>query len=109
MKTNQNEQIENNVTIRPTLAQRCMDSCRKVIGQINKSKEAILTEFRSALGAHEKVLRLALNEAEALSWQTEYPHLLFPVLAMEKAQAVAAWDTRQRAIQGTYSRRALAA
>jgi hypothetical protein len=40
-----------------------------------------------------------LNEAEALAWQTSYPHLLFPELAVEKVQAVAAWQTRQESVQ----------
>src|SRR6266576_3222239 len=98
MKTNQNERTENNVTIRPNLAQRCADSWRKLIAQLGNTKQAILAEFRSALGAHEQLLRLALNEAEALAWQTEYPHLVFPALAIEKAQSVTAWHQRQRAL-----------
>jgi hypothetical protein len=39
-----------------------------------------------------------LNEAEALAWQTAYPHLLFPSLAVEKIQSVAAWQARQRLV-----------
>ena len=109
MKSNQNQQRDNIATIRPTFTQRCVTSCRKVIGQIKKTKQAILTEFRSVLSTHEQLLRLALKEAEALAWQTDYPHLVFPVLATEKAQAVAAWQTRQRAMQGTFPARAFAA
>ena len=48
-----------------------------------------------------RVLELALNEAEALAWQTGLGHLLFPVLAWEKASAVAAWHTRQQYIRRT--------
>jgi len=55
------------------------------------------------------MLRLALNEAEALAWQTDYPHLVFPTLAMEKAQGLAAWNQRQRAIRGTSCMSAFAA
>jgi hypothetical protein len=40
-----------------------------------------------------------LNEAEALAFQTEYPHLLFPTLAMEKIQAVSAWQSRQQLLR----------
>jgi hypothetical protein len=108
MNTNHNEKNDNSDSVRPNLARRYLASCRKLIGQVNRTKQTILAEFRSALGAHEEVLRLALNEAEAIAWQTEYPYLVFPVLATEKAQAAAAWETRQRAVQGTYSRRALA-
>ena len=67
--------------------------------QIQKTKDAILGEFRVKPEAHEQMLRLALNEAEALAWQTEFPQLVFPTLAMEKAQSVAAWHRRQASIQ----------
>jgi hypothetical protein len=50
--------------------------------------------------AHQKLLRLAVNEAEALAYETDYPHLVFPALAEEKAQQVAAWETRQQVIAG---------
>jgi hypothetical protein len=46
------------------------------------------------------MLRLALNEAEALAWQTLYPHLVFPDLAAEKVRGVAAWNSRQQLIGG---------
>jgi hypothetical protein len=46
------------------------------------------------------MLRLVLNEAEALAWQTRFPHLFFPALAVEKVQEAAAWDSRQRAVAG---------
>jgi hypothetical protein len=79
---------------------RCVDSCRKLLTQFQKAKAAIEAEFRDAFGAPGPMLHLALNEAEALAWETEYPYLVFPALAMEKAQAVAKWQVRQRAIWG---------
>ena len=79
-----------------TLAKACLVSCQKLVAQIQKTKDTILDEFREALGAQDHLLRLALNEAEALAWQTAYPHLVFPALAAEKAQAVATWHARQR-------------
>ena len=82
-----------------TLANICLTSCRKLVEQLEKTKEAILTQFREKLKAHEHLLRLALNEAEAIAWETEFPHLVFPMLAMEKAQAVAAWHARQRSMR----------
>jgi hypothetical protein len=42
------------------------------------------------------LLELAMNEAEALAWQTDFPQLFFPTLAAEKAGAVAGWHARQR-------------
>ena len=86
----------NDTTPGATLAKACLASCQKLVTQIQKTKDAILAEFREALGAQDHLLRLALNEAEALAWQTAYPHLVFPALAAEKAQAVATWHARQR-------------
>ncbi|SRR6266536_958518 len=46
-----------------------------------------------------RLLQLALNEAEALAWQTGYPQLVFPVLALEKAVGVATWHFRQQSVR----------
>src|SRR5215471_11327161 len=72
-----------------------LNLCRKAVTQIERAKQSIVSEFRDRFNEHEHVLELAVNEAEALAWQTDYPHLLFPALAMEKAQAVADWQRRQ--------------
>lgn len=77
----------------------CLKSCQKVLAQIKKTKDAVLVQFRDALADHEQLLRLALNEAEALAWQTHYPQLVFPDLAEEKAQKVANWAAHQRLIR----------
>jgi hypothetical protein len=74
----------------------CRDTCRKVAAQIAHVKAAVLAEWSDPLKTQRHALRLALNEAEALAWQTMYPHLIFPTLATEKAQAVATWNSRQQ-------------
>lgn len=81
-----------------TLSVLCLMSCRKILAQIGKAKEAILAEARGTLDAHERMLQLALNEAEALAWHTGYPHLVFPALAAEKVHAVADWNRHQRSV-----------
>ena len=48
----------------------------------------IVNDFHETLDSHGNLFQLALNEAEALAWQTDYPHLFFPTLAMERVQAV---------------------
>ena len=58
-------------------------------------------EFPSLRNLQPHVLELALNEAAALAWQTGFPCLFFPLLAMEKASAVAAWHLRQQFIRRT--------
>ena len=74
-------------------------SCRKVRAQIAGVKAAIFAELRRAFPAPERLVRLALNEAEAAAWQTKYPHLFFHALATEKIQAVAAWNARQQSVR----------
>ena len=73
----------------------CLASCQKVLARIKKVKDVIFAESHAAAGTNAHLLRLALNEAEGLAWQTAYPHLVFPDLATEKVQAVIAWETRQ--------------
>jgi hypothetical protein len=85
----------------PSLTHQCLASCRLLLAQIQRAKDAIFAEFRGTLAAHERLLRLALNEAEGLAWQTAYPHLVFPALATEKAQAVVNWNARQQSIHLT--------
>jgi hypothetical protein len=96
MKTNL---IEKNENSRPDFATLCLDSCRKLLDRIEKIKQAVLDEFHDTLEAHNQMLRLAVNEAEALAWETDYPDLVFPALAHEKAQQVTSWEARQREIR----------
>jgi hypothetical protein len=79
-----------------TFGQACLNRCKEVLRQITHAKEAILAEARGTLKVQEQLLRLALNEAEALAFQTLYPQLVFPTLAVEKVQGAARWSNRQR-------------
>src|SRR5262245_53603254 len=65
---------------------------------LEKVKHEVRSQFLEPLQDHEHLLELALNEAEALAWQTEYPYLVFPTLAAEKVQAVAQWNARQESL-----------
>ena|ERR1017187_6845738 len=82
-----------------SLRKACRPSCRKIRAQIAGVKEAIFAESSRAFPAPERLVRLALNEAEAAAWQTKYPHLFFPTLAAEKVRAVAAWNARQQSVR----------
>ncbi len=62
-------------------------------------KDALGCEAGAISEAQRHMLRLALNEAEALAWLTPFPHLLFPLLAEEKAAAVRQWAAHQRGMQ----------
>src|SRR6185436_1364829 len=97
MKTN--DEIRSNSTPKLSLKASCQALCRKLLAQINNTKEQLFSEFKEYFGPEEHVLRLALNEAEALAWQTDYPHLLFPELAAEKAEAAAKWEQHQQILK----------
>jgi hypothetical protein len=79
--------------------QECSNRCDAVRNLIARAKEAVLREYAHLAEEHARVVRLALNEAEALAWQTNHPQLFFPALAMEKAQAAVAWHQRQRSVR----------
>jgi hypothetical protein len=89
MNTNGNESVGKIATT----ARR--KPCRSLRSGIQGIKESVMREFDSPTREQAQMLRLALNEAEALAWQTPYPHLLFPVLAQEKAQSARQWAERQ--------------
>ena len=83
------------------LAEACLGQCQKLIGQIKQAKKNLVTEFRDAFSGREQILQLAVNEAEALAWQTEYPHLVFPALALEKVTVATHWQQRQKVVRRT--------
>ena len=78
---------------------------RSAIAQV---KQSLLYEYAELTGKNTRLLRLALNEAEAVAWQSGFPHLVFPVLATEKAWAAVAWHRRQHALRRNESERAFA-
>lgn len=96
MKVNQNNGGLENEGLKKTFGSACLASCREALAHIRNIKETILAEARETLQVQEHLLRLALNEAEAVASQTSYPHLVFPNLAMEKIQRTAEWSRRQR-------------
>lgn len=96
MKTIQTNQTGNNSQ---TFVSVCLASCQRLAAQIERVKENVLTEFRETFAANGQLLNHVLNEADALAWQTDYPHLFFPALAMEKVQAAASWKARQDSLR----------
>src|SRR2546425_10464385 len=96
MKTKYTTCTDTNIKSVSTL---CLDSYRKLLAKISEVRDDIFREFADTTEAHAHLLHLALNEAEAIAWQTQFPHLLFPTLATEKAQAIAEWYARQKSIR----------
>ena len=76
---------------------------------IATARQSVLQNYAKELPRRGQLLHLALNEAEALAWQTDFPHLFFPELAAEKVRTVAAWERKQRAVQGKVGEVAFAA
>jgi hypothetical protein len=66
---------------------------------VNRVKASVLKDYRDLAGEHGRLLRLALNEAEALAYQTGFPQLFFPTLALEKVKQAASWHAKQRALR----------
>ncbi len=87
----------------------CLNSCRKLLQKLAEVKKSVIHEFEARLQEHREMLNAALTEAEALAWQTPYPHLFFPVLAEEKAAAVSRWAEHQHVVQRSTRARAFAA
>jgi hypothetical protein len=89
---------KNQVSSQPqnSFAHICLESCRKLLARLENAKANVMAEFSGSLQNHQHVLHLALNEAEALAWQTDFPELVFPALAHEKAEAVKVWHDRQQ-------------
>src|SRR5882672_1707298 len=96
MKTNRTK--SNSLPNRTSFATACVNGCRRFLQQMERVKQNVAAEFSESVAGYERMLRSALNEAEALAWQTPYPHLLFPTLAQEKAQAISQWAVHQRAV-----------
>jgi hypothetical protein len=84
---------------KPSFADQCLGSCRKILARMQAIKASLLDDFRDKLRGRSHLLELAVNEAEALAYETEYPALLFPELAAEKVQVVAEWHQRQQRLR----------
>jgi len=77
----------------------CRRSCEKLLQEIRDIKASLLSKYGAALDSQKQILHSALTEAEAVAWQTPYPHLLFPVLAEEKVSAARRWVARQELVR----------
>ena len=101
MKLNEVNRSSGNAEAGTRFGNKSWASCRKVLARVAQAKEMIFAESSPALRSQERLLRLALNEAEAVARQTPYPHLVFPTLATEKVQSVIAWNKRQQSLRET--------
>jgi len=77
---------------------------RNTLDAVARVRALVEREFSILRQREPRLLRQALNEAEAIAWQTGFPQLVFPSLALEKARAVATWESRQRTMRQPTSR-----
>ncbi len=85
---------------RDSIAARCLRACGKIAREFARVKSELTQQFQSLLDVPDPWLQQTVNEAEALAWQTGFPHLLFPVLAEEKVRKLGRWYSHQQMIQG---------
>ena len=86
LKSNSTDEIQVKPGAGRAFNHACTNSSQRVLAQIKETKAIILAESHDLLKVQEHLLKLALNEAEALASQMLYPHLLFPALAVEKSR-----------------------
>jgi hypothetical protein len=72
---------------------------QNLAARIERVKSSIVAEFRDAFKTRRHLLENVLHEADALAWQTEYPHLVFPALALEKVQAAIDWIAQSQSVR----------
>jgi hypothetical protein len=83
----------------PSPSNACRDRRRNLLATIAKTRKSIAREFGNAAARQQHLTRLALNEAEAIAWQTGFPQLVFPTLAEEKVRALDHWSRRQQSLR----------
>ncbi len=85
-------------------------ACNRILAEMDKARSQILGSFRGLISEGQRgLVNHAIEEAEALAWETGFPHLLFPVLALEKASAAADSQLNHFATAATSEARAFAA
>jgi hypothetical protein len=84
--------------LRPAKTAASFAASRSRLPTLQSIKTGLLKEFHPVY-RQGRMVELALNEAEALAHDTGFPLLVFPALAREKVEAVAAWNRRQRMVR----------
>ena len=77
---------------KPKLQHRAFAALARVRGDIER-------QYSSVKDQAPRIVHLTLNEAEAVAWDSGFPHLVFPLLAEEKLSKAAAWVNRQRSVR----------
>ncbi len=67
-----------------------LQSLGRIHGRMEGIRAKVFGEFRVGFEQDERLIEIAIDEAETLAWQTGFPELVFPELAVEKARKAAA-------------------
>lgn len=78
-------------------------SSQKLIVGIERAKQDLAARFEDQSEVPQRLFQVAMNEAEALAWETEYPQLVFPTLAEEKIAAISHWYDRGGTLHSDYA------
>jgi hypothetical protein len=99
MKRNNLSVVSNTTKRCGEVAVRCLKACEKFLAQMQRVKEQIIAQVQTGYPApRQHWVSQTLNEAEALAWQSGFPHLVFPVLAEEKVSNLKQWQQHQNAV-----------
>src|SRR5215469_13192970 len=78
-------------------------SSQKLVVGIWRAKQKLVDQFNNVSELPKRLVQVALNEAESLAWETEYPQLVFPALAEEKIAAMSNWFGHGGTLHGEYA------
>ena len=101
-KTREDEEMNamktNNWIYRSAVKNGQLHDCQDEVAHVlpPSLRAAIRTKFATLWERRPHLLHLAIAEAAALAERTGFPQLFLPALALEKAEAVAAWHLRQQ-------------
>lgn len=61
-------------------------ACRRLLRSISELREKLRDRYAPSQPHDAELVRVNLAEAEALAWETSFPHLFLPLLAEEKVR-----------------------
>jgi len=70
--------------------------CTKLVSVITNLKDELQHQYEVALPGLAEQIQHAVAEAEALAWETSFPHLFLPDLAEARIAALTVTDSQRR-------------
>jgi hypothetical protein len=69
--------------------------CNSLIIALDDLKVRLQAHYESRFPGEDRLIRKAIEEAEALAWRTQYPHLFLPDLVEEAMARLRASGTQE--------------